>query len=91
MQQLPYPQPISKDCWRWRENAGFWRVGKRMWDDHWQETWFYEAVWGRNSKSTEWKQVVAREKTKFKMKIMRRKKKVKLSKRGTKYLNWNKL
>ena len=29
---------------------------------------------GKNSKSVEWKQVVAREKTKFKMKIMRGKK-----------------
>ena len=48
---------------------------------------FCEVGWGTNSKSVEWKQVVAREKTKFKMKIMRRKKKVKLSKRGTKYLN----
>ena len=35
---------------------------------------------GRNSKSEEWKQVVAREKTKFKIKIIRGKK-VKWSKR----------
>ena len=34
------------------------------------------CIWmGRNSKSAEWKQVVAREKTKFEMKIMREKKK----------------
>ena len=31
--------------------------------------------WERNYKSAEWKQVVAREKTKFEMKIMREKKK----------------
>ena len=35
---------------------------------------------GRNSKSAEWKQVVAREKTKFEMKIIRAKKKVKCGK-----------
>ena len=34
-----------------------------------------------NSKSEEWKQAVAREKTKFKMKIIRGKKKVKWGKR----------
>ena len=51
-----------------------------MWDDHWQETWFCEAGHGRNSKSVEWKQVVEREKIKFKMK-MRGKKKVKWGKR----------
>ena len=71
---------------------GILRLGKRMWDGHWQENWFWEAGWGRNNKSTEWKQVVAREKTKFKMKI-RGKKKVKWGKRrsGQKYVNWNKL
>ena len=42
-----------------------------MWDDHWQENSFWEAGCGRNSKSEEWKQVIAREETKFKMKIMR--------------------
>ena len=40
------------------------------------------CVWtGENSKSVEWKQRVAREKTKFKMKIMRGKRKVKWAKR----------
>ena len=52
-----------------------------MWDDHWKETWFWEAGWGRNSKSSAWKWVVARVKTKFKMKIMRGKRKVKWNKR----------
>ena len=36
---------------------------------------------GENGKSVEWKQVIAREKTKFKMKIRRGKKKLKWSKR----------
>ena len=52
-----------------------------MWDDHWQENWFWEARQGRNSKSVKWKQVVAREKTKFKTKIIWGKKKVKWGKR----------
>ena len=39
---------------------------------------------GRNSKSEEWKQEVAREKTKFKTKIVRGKKKVKWDKRREK-------
>ena len=51
-----------------------------MWDHHWQEKWFCEAGWGKNNKSVEWKQIAAREKSKFKMKIMR----------GTKKLNWGK-
>ena len=36
---------------------------------------------GRNSKSEEWKQVVPREKTQFKTRIIRGKKKVKWGKR----------
>ena len=36
---------------------------------------------GRNGKSMEWKQVVAREKTKLEMKILQGKKKVKRAKR----------
>ena len=52
-----------------------------MWDDHWQENWFYVSGMGRNSKSAEWKQIVAREKTKFEMKIIQRKRKVKWDKR----------
>ena len=54
--------------------------GKRMWDEHWQENWFCVSEWGRNITSVEWKQVVARKKTEFKIKIMRRNK-VKWSKR----------
>ena len=88
MQQLTYPQPISKDCYRWRKNTGILRVGKRMWDDYWQENWFWEAWRGRNIKSDEWKQIVAREKTKFKMKIIRGKKKVKWDKRREKQNMW---
>ena len=43
---------------------------------------FVLCVWmGQNSKSAEWNVVVAREKTKFKMKIMRGKKKLKWGKR----------
>ena len=42
-----------------------------MWDDHWQENWFWEAGWGRNTKSAEWKQDVGRKKTEFKTKIIR--------------------
>ena len=56
------------------------RAETRMWDDQWWEKWFWEAGEGRNSKSVEWKQV-AREKTRFEMKIMRGKKKVKCGKR----------
>ena len=37
--------------------------------------------WGRNSKSVEWKQVVAREKTKFEMRILQKKRKVRWAKR----------
>ena len=37
--------------------------------------------WGRNSKSVEWKEVVGRQKTKFEMKIMQGKRKVKWAKR----------
>ena len=37
--------------------------------------------WGRNSKSVEWKQVVARQKTKFEVKIIQGKWKVKWAKR----------
>ena len=36
---------------------------------------FWESGWGRNIKSAEWKQVVAREEAQFKMKIIRGKKK----------------
>ena len=36
---------------------------------------------GKNSKSVEWKQVVAREKTKFEMRILQGKKKVRWAKR----------
>ena len=39
------------------------------------------SVLGRNSKSVEWKQVVAREKTKIEMKILHGKRKVKWAKR----------
>ena len=48
MQQwLPYPQLTRKDCERWRENKGILRVGgKRMWDDHWRENWFYVSECG---------------------------------------------
>ena len=42
---------------------------------------FCVSGWGRNSKSTEQKQVVSREKTKFEMKIMPGKRKVKWAKR----------
>ena len=49
------------------------RGGKGMGDGHWQENWFWEAGWGRNSKSAKWKQVVAREKTKFKTKNKKKK------------------
>ena len=56
-------------------------MGKIVWDDHWQENWFYVSGMGRNSKSAEWKQIVAREKTKFEMKIIQRKRKVKWDKR----------
>ena len=45
------------------------KVGNRRWDDHWQENWFWEAGGGRDIKSTERNQVVARMKTTFKMKI----------------------
>ena len=58
---------------------GILRVGKKMWDDYWQENWFWEAGWERNSNSVRWKQVVAREKTKFKTKI-----------RGKKKMKWDK-
>ena len=54
---------------------GILRAGKRMWDDQWQEKWFWVAGGVRNN-SAEWKQIIAREKTKFKMK-RRGKKKVK--------------
>ena len=60
---------------------GILRVGKKMWDDYWQENWFWEAGWERNSNSVRWKQVVAREKTKFKTKIIRRKNGVRWGKR----------
>ena len=59
----------------------FWELGKRMWNDSWQENSFWVSGWGRNSKSVEWKQVVAREKTKFEMKILWGKRKVKWAKR----------
>ena len=52
-----------------------------MWDDQWQEKWFWETGGGGNSKNTEWKQAIARKKTKFKMKIKRGNKKEKLDKR----------
>ena len=29
MQQLPYPQPTSKDCQRWREKTGILRVREK--------------------------------------------------------------
>ena len=51
-----------------------------MWNDPWQENWFYVSGSGRNSKSVEWKQVVAGEKTKFEMKIMQGEMKVKWAK-----------
>ena len=52
-----------------------------MWDDPWQENWFWVSGRGRNSKSAEWKQVVAWEKTEFEMKIIQGKKKVKWAKK----------
>ena len=52
-----------------------------MWDNPWQENWFCVSGLGRNSKSVEWKQVVAREKIKFEMKITWGKRKVKWAKR----------
>ena len=55
---------------------------------------FERLDYSTNSKSVERKQVVAREKTKFKMKIVGRQKKVKRDKRrkgGAKYVNCNKL
>ena len=52
-----------------------------MWNDPWQETSFWVSEQGINSKSVEWKQVVAREKTKFEMKILWGKRKVKWAKR----------
>ena len=43
---------------------------------------------GRSSKSVEWQQVVAREKTKFQVKVMQGKRKVKLDEKGgAKYVN----
>ena len=45
-----------------------------MWNEPWQENLFWVSGQGRTSTSVEWQQVVAREKTKFKMKIMRGKK-----------------
>ena len=81
MQELPHPQPTSKVCWKWREHVGILRVGGRMWNHHWQESWFWESGQGRNGKCGEWKQVVAREKRKFKTKITRGKGTVKWGKR----------
>ena len=52
-----------------------------MWGDPWQENWFWVSGQRRNSKSVEWKQVVAREKIKFEMKITWGKRKVKWAKR----------
>ena len=72
-----YPQPSSKDCYQWRENMDILRAGKRMWNDPWQENWFCVSGQGRNNKNMKWKEVVAREKTKFEVKIVWGKRKVK--------------
>ena len=52
-----------------------------MWDDPRQENWFFVSGWGRISKTGKWKQVVVREKTKFEMKILWGKRKVRWAKR----------
>ena len=39
-----------------------------MWSDPWQENWLCVSGWGGDSKGAEWKQVVAREKSKFEIK-----------------------
>ena len=59
-----------------------------MWDDSWQENLFCVSGWGWNSKTEEWKQVVGRDKAKFVIKIMRRKRKVKWAKRREGQKKW---
>ena len=58
------------------QNVGILRVKKRIWHDHWYENLFWDTGWERNIISIEWRQVVEREKIKFKITI-RGKKKVK--------------
>ena len=62
-----------------------------MWNDPWQENSSWVSEQGRNSKSVEWEQVVATEKTKFEMRIFQGKRKVRWAKRREGQSMWTEI